>query len=482
MRVGVEVTTGLRTGPSNPGPPSGIFQIAGVTERGPVEQTVQVKSLGEYTNLFGDRTPYSSNTFDTARLFFEEGGADLLVSRAVGPAATKGFLNLEDSVAVPTIKVEAKHPGGYSAGLTVAVENVADLVTITISEGGEVLARFRDLATVADIVAAAAGNRHVNVTDLGSATAAPGNLPATLAATALSAGEDDRGNITATEIVSALETGGDQIAGGAVAAPGYSSDIIGGALIGYASGAGAIALLAPHADATKAEAIQAGDELASAGAGAYAGLFWPHLSIPDGSGSRVISPEGYIAAVRARAFREIGFWTAPAGDRATMQWANGTVTAVTPEVNNELGAAYVNGIVTVAGRTKLYNWTSLSTDRANFALLSARDTLNNLVRLVKTALEPFVFQTVDGRGHLLSQVESAAVSVVAPVAEAGGFFARMVGDEEIDPGYLVVVDSTNNGLDNLEENTVLVDISVRLSPVAALIKAEVVKVPLAAAL
>lgn len=482
MNVGVEVTTGLRTGPTNPGPPSGIFQIAGVTERGPVDAPALVKSIGAYTALFGDRTPYSSNMLDTARMFFEEGGSELLVSRAVGPAAAAGFLVLQDGSDVDTLRVEARHPGAYSADLTVAVTSQGDTVTVTVSEDGELVASFRNLSTVGDIVAAAASNRHVRILDLGSETAAPGNLPVALTGTALSAGLDDRGNVDNAQIVAALAAAGDKVAGGAVAAPGYPADTIGQALVDYATSVGAIALLAPHEGASKAEAIQTADGLANSGSGAYAGLFWPHLTIPDGTGTRVISPEGYIAAVRTRAFNETGFWATPAGERATTQWVNGTVTEVSPALNNELSAGLVNGIVTVNGRTRLYNWRSLSTDYLNFGLLSARDTLNNLVQQIKIVLEPYVFQTVDGRGHLFSQIEGAAVGVLAPIATAGGFYARLDGEDEIDPGYQVVVDSTNNELSSLEENTVLVDIAVRLSPVAALIKAEIVKVPLAAAM
>ena len=206
------------------------------------------------------------------------------------------------------------------------------------------------------------------------------------------------------------------------------------------------------------------------------------MTIPDGSGMRVVSSEGYVAAVRARAFADEGFWQVPAGDRAITRWATGTNKHVSLASNNKLSAGMVNGIVTSSGRTRLYNWSSLSQDRENLALLSARDVLNNLTVQLKTVLEPYVFETLDGRGQLLSKVEAAAIAVLDPIARAGGFYALVVGDEEIDPGYKVTVDSTNNTLQTGSENTVIVDTSVRLSPTAALIKAEIVKVALTGAL
>ena len=476
MNVGVEVTTGLRTGPTNAGPPSGIFQIAGITETGPVGQSVRVKSFGQYSTLFGGRTPYSSAMLDTARLFFEEGGADLIVSRAVGPGANAGSIVLQDSEGEDTLRVEAMYAGGYSAEYRVEVTANSGRVTLSVTKDGEQLAVFRDKDSINALITAAAGNRYVRLVDLGS-----GELPAASNG-ALTEGTDDRGNVTMTELVAAMETAGEDIAGGAVAAPGYPADVAGSALLDYATRANAIALLSPAEGASEAEAIQAADALAGSGSAAYAGLFYPHMVIPDASGTRVVSPEGYVAAVRARAFNQYGFWAAPAGERATTLWANGTVTVVDPAMNNRLSDALVNGIATVNGRTRLYNWVSLSTDRENFALLSARDTLNNLVVQIKRVLEPYVFNTVDGRGHLLSEIEGAAVGVLDPIATAGGFFARTNGDDVIDPGYRVVVDQTNNDVASLEQNQVLVDVAVRLSPVAALIKAEIVKVPLAAAL
>ena len=60
--------------------------------------------------------------------------------------------------------------------------------------------------------------------------------------------------------------------------------------------------------------------------------------------------------------------------------------------------------------------------------------------------------------------------------------AARFGDEEVDPGYKIVVDSTNNTLETGANNTVIVDMAVRLSPTAALIKVEIVKVALNGAL
>ncbi|WP_427017871.1 hypothetical protein ACQCSX_04450 [Pseudarthrobacter sp. P1] len=481
--IGVEVTTGLRSGPSNTGAPTGLLHIGGLTERGPATTSLSVASLAQYEARYGARTAYATTMYDTARLFFEEGGSQLVVSRAVGPAATKGFLVLKDSLAVDTAKLEAVNPGAYSTGLSVTVTSDAgDMFSVTVLDGSSPVAVFRNLESVAELVSASTANTSIKVTDLGSASAGPAANPVALTATALSAGTDDRAGVNAAAVITALATAEEAAAGGAVAAPGFSADIIGTALLAHAAGANKAALLATSATSTTDEALVEAAALNADVNGSYGALFYPHLIIPDGSGTRTISPEGYIGAVRARAFKETGFWQVPAGDRARTQWVIGTVTPVNVEKNNALSEGLVNGIVTTNGRVRLYNWTSLAADRDNLALLSARDVLNNLTVQVKAALEPYVFATLDGRGWLLSHVESAIESVLAPVATAGGFYPRTDDGEEIDPGYLVRVDTTNNTLDTGALNTVIADISVRLSPTAALIKVEIVKVALAAAL
>lgn len=481
--IGVEVTTGLRSGPTNAGAPAGVFHIVGLTERGPADRAVKVVSLAQYESMFGGRTAYASNMYDTARMFFEEGGAELIVSRAVGKNAKPGSVALQDSAGVPTISVEARYVGGYGSNISASVEaSGADAFTLTIAEGNEVVWTFRNMRSVSQLVSTAVGNPYVRIRDLGSQTEAPGNVPVAVSPTTLTGGDDDRTGVSTQEIIAALELAEEGAAGGAVAAPGYEADIIGEALLDHAAKYNKVALLAPYAEATKADAISTAAALQASPNGSYGALFYPHLIIPDGSGTRQISPEGYVAAARARAFTEVGFWQVPAGDRARTRWVVGTVQPVNVALNNELSAGLVNGIVTTSGRVRLYNWTSLASDRDNLALLTARDVLNNLTVQVEGVLEPLVFSTIDSRGHLLSSVESAVTSVLSPIANAGGFYGRVVDGEEVDPGYSIRVDSTNNTLETGAENTVVVSIAVRLSPTAALVKVEIVKVALGAAL
>ncbi|MGL3805846.1 hypothetical protein ACSYDW_07075 [Paeniglutamicibacter sp. R2-26] len=474
--IGVEVSTSIRSGPTQAAPISGRFHIPAITETGPADKPVMIRSMAEFQATFGVRTPYASNAYDTARLFFEEGGAELIVSRVVGPAAAADFVVLKDTSAADTLRVEAIYPGSLASPLSVVV-TAAGGATVTLSQGGQVVGVFTG-ATPADIAASAARNRFVRILDLGSQTAAPGNRPIAVASTPLTGGKDDRENVGATQIIAALDAAGEIGEGGAVAAPGYPASIIGEQLIAHAEKFGKEALLAEDPTATEAEVLAAAEALVSP-EGAYGGVFYPHMDIPDGTGVRTISPEGYLAAVRARAHALVGYWRKPIGDIAITRWAIGTNKPVNKEINDRLSAGQVNGIITANGKTRLYNWVSLATDRPNLGSLRDRGILNNLAREIKQELEPFVGQDIDGRGRMTGQIESEVIGIVSRLADADALHARVdESGEEVDPGYKVIVDQTINATANLADNTLNVQVLVRLSPTADLILVEIIKVPL----
>ncbi len=482
--IGVQTSTSTRSGPSNVGTVQGRLHIAGLTERGPIDRPVVVQSLGDYVTQLGARTSYSNAMYDTARTFFEEGGSELVVSRVVGPAATVGVLTLMDGAGtpVPTLAIESRDPGSFASTFSADVTTTGATYTLNVYRAGERIARYVGLTSPAAAVQAAASDPYISIRDLGSATVAPGNNPKTVAVTAMSGGSDDRASVTVTNVIAALDAADETAIGGAVAAPGYGADVIGALLLDHALRTKKIAILAGDIDSTPTELTTLAATLQAGPAGQYGGLFYPHLVIPDGSGSRTVSPEGYVAAARARAFTLEGFWQVPAGDRARARWVMGTVSPVSQDLNNTLNDGFVNGIVTTNGRVRLYNWTSLASDRENFQLLSSRDVLNNLSIIVANTLEPYVWSTMDGKGYLLGFIRAAVTGVLEPIAGQGGFFARYNADDElVDNGYSVIVDRSNNPVQSLADNTVMVSVSVRLSPTAALIQAEIIKVALTAA-
>lgn len=483
---GVNVTTETLAGPaSQSAVPHATYFVAGLTDRGPVGEPVAIRSVAELVTKFGARVAYGA-LYDDLATYFAEGGSLAYVSRVVGGAATKGAITLLDRAgsAVATLKVEAVSPGAWSTGLKVAVQAGTNAGTyrLVVTWGDVQVERFDNLATPAAAVTAAASSEWVRITNLASATAAPNNQPAILAATALSAGSDDRASVDADDVATAVAAFADYLGDGVVAAPGFPGEVYGPALIAHAKATRRLALLAGPADETVAEAIDAAESLIS-GDGEFAGYFWPRIVIPDANTTRAISPEGYVAGVRARTLKTEGPWRVPAGEAAIARWVVGTVVPVSKTDGDLLDEAQVSAIrPNIAGTTRLYGWRSLSDELQVFPLLNARDVLNYLTVACEAALEPFVFRTIDSDGLLLGQVESTLVGVLDPVRAAGGLYPRKVGGEQVDPGYSVDVGAAVNTEQTLAANEIHAIVKVRIAPTAQVIELTISKVAHTAAL
>lgn len=481
---GVSVRTATRSGPVNAAAPaSGRYFVGGITERGRAGVAVRIRSLAEYLVEFGGRVPYGS-VYDDLRVYFEEGGSEAYVSRVVGPAAAVGTLTLKDRAGTPanTLRIDAVAPGSWSSDVTVEVAagTNAGTYAIRVRQAGQLVETFDNLTSPADAVGATRGSRLIRATDLGSVTAAPGNFPAVLAATALSAGTDDRASITAAHVTAALNVFGLDLGAGAVALPGYAATLVGRALIDHAKATRRIALLATAQGATPDQAIAASTGLIGPDA-EYAGLFYPWLTVPvAGSSTKLLSPEGYVAAMRARAHRDVGPWRAPAGDIAVATFVTGVERELTRAEGDRLDEAHVSAIRTISGTTRLYGWRSLSSDVNNYALLIGRDVLNTVAYAAEEALEQYVFQTIDGQGRLIASVQAELIGLLDPIRDAGGLYERIVDGERLDPGYSVDVGPTVNTLAVLNSNTIAAVVAMRVSPVGTLIDLTIVKAGLTA--
>lgn len=481
---GVSVRTATRSGPVNPTvPPTGRYFVVGQFDRGVPGVAVRIRSLAELEVQFGGRVTYGS-AYDDLRMFFEEGGTEAYVTRVVGPAATKGTLTLTDKAGspLPTVRIDAISAGAWSTGVTVtsSAGTIAGTYKLVVAGPLGIVETYDNLVTPADAVNALNASAFVRAADLGSATVAPNNQPKVQAATALSAGTDDRASITATLMGNGLAAFGSALGTGSVAIPGYSSTLVGAALMAHAKTFRRLAILAAAVGADDAAYTAAATALLAAD-GEFGGLFGPWVRVPLGGGaSKLVSPEGYVAAARARAHRDVGPWRAPAGELSKAEFVLGVERELTQAQGNALNASAVSAIRTIAGSTRLYGWRSLSTDVDNYLLLTGRDVLNVLAYAAEAALERYVFRTIDSKGQLLASVAGELVGVVEPMRAAGGLYELIVDGQQVDPGYSVDVGATVNTAAVLNANKVAAVLAVRVSPVGELIDLTIVKAGLTA--
>jgi hypothetical protein len=473
--AGVITSTATRTGSAaSAAPRSAQYLVVGMTERGPTDPT-PVTSLAQFVDLFGDRVTYGFLT-DDLTTYFRERGARAIVKRVVGAAATVGTLTLKDSGAANSVRLDATSPGAWSSSITVEViaGAVAGTVTISLYRGGAILNRYSNLVDVPAIVAALATNTLVRAVALGA------NDPAPLAATALSAGSDDRATVDTARLLGSEGLGKltKDLGVGAVAIPGYAADLVGAALIQHGRDTRRKPLLTVAPDATQASARQAAQGLLSS-TGENAHVLWPYLQVTGPAGVPLaIAATGYVAAARARAHAEVGPWRVPAGEISTADYVLGPVGGVISEEDAKaLDEAQVTVIRSVGGRTQLQGYRSLSTNQATYRLGNTADATNAALEDMEALLFGELWANVDAGGAYFQTVRAALIGYLDPIRAAGGLYALVDADGNAkDPGYQVLMDSSLNTVATLARNEVYAEVGLRWSPVAEFIYLKVTTV------
>lgn len=483
--LGVQVNTSARTGPSTPlRESSGQFFVVGIFERGVTDEAMILRSKSDLYALCGERTAYST-AYDQLVSFFDEGGRQARVARVVGEGATVGTASLMDGDGSATLTVNAASPGVWSSNVGIKVVRTSDTdFRIEVYYSGILIDSQSGMTSPADAVQRFKANPYVRLVNAGSTVAAPANNPVELSSPVLlSAGDDMRSAIVADNYVAALKRFSYEMGDGAVSIPGQTTGIAQSKVIEHCKENNRIAILAAPRDESKAELISRAASITQNAE--YAGLFAPWVLQSDGAfGTRAISPEGYVAAARAKSHGVTGPWRSPAGSQSTAQTLAGVDKSFSGAEANDLYEARVSPIrkPSSSAGVRLFGWRSLSKDAA-YKHLKTRDLLNYLAVNAERVLEDFLFQNIDSSGHLASKVATALVGLVEPIAQAGGFYALIDGEgNEIDPGYLVDVSDAINSLASLANDELRARIAVRDTPQATMISVDIVKVGVTEAL
>lgn len=493
---GVSVTTNIRQGASGEDiVPSSTFFVAGTAPRGPADEAVMILSTADFEKVYG-KYDAATTLHAAVRTFFAEGGTRCYVARAVdgGDEATVTLVNGSDNfVVVTSVGVGTSYE---DIDIVVADGYGADTVRISVVDDGTVVWRSGDLATCAAIVSALNANVGYLVTatlggDAGDGTGVgDANLPSFLTFT-LGGTAADSDAVDADAIADAIDDlFGADFGPGAVAAPGVPYDaqpdddedvvIFGERLLAHCAANRRIALLAPE-NTTDADDLKGdvpdwyGKENAE-----YGAIYFPWVQIPDGLGGTIeVSPEAYVAGARARAHTHTGPWKPGAGEVASSQYVTGLYLppgqSWTRADADELDGYQVNTIRVVNGSIRVYGANTLSGDVTNWRFITYRDTVNAIVGLIEVALEPYVFAPIDSRGGVFGQIDASIRALLASFAAAGGLYARTVDDEEVDPGYTVLVDSVNNPASQIAEGRISAEVGLRVSPIGETINVTIYK-------
>lgn len=472
---GIVVNTSVRTGPSTVNQsPTATFFVVGQTERGPIDEAKLVTSIAEFETVYGNYVSYGS-IHQQVQTFFEEGGAQVYVSRVVGASATAGELDLLDSNSDVAITLTAAGPGDWSGNLEATVQSIGTGFQIKLYLSDELVYTTGECATAAAAVAkitnSAVAKKYVTAED-------GGNLaPVNIARTALSAGDDDRAAIVTSSYVDALELFDADLGPGAVAIPGQNGATIWNAMIEHAYTFNRMALCAfPETYSTEQASEDAASQSAEAHA-EYAGFFYPWVKMVNENGTNLtISPEGYVAAKRSIAHNTIGPWQPYAGKVSESTFITGINQTIDKATGDELDEDRVNALRIIAGRVRVYGARSASSDDDNFRFLTAREMLNFIVHRAQVVLEDLVFSPIDGRSSLFSKVEARLIFMLEPIRVAGGLYEAFDSTgKRIDYGYSVQVNDAINPLSQLAGGLVKAKVGIRVSSVGDQIQVDVTK-------
>lgn len=493
---GVSISTAVRTGPVSTGvAPASTFFLVGETERGTDGAAIKVASLADYATAFGG---YEANkhTYQQVRTFFEEGGAEAYIARATAAAGVKATLALQaEPSSAAGVTLTAVGKGVWGNDIYAVATNNSTTFAVEIYYGGTAITNqifagsgYVSLSEFIDVV------NHSNVlknyvTASLTASASPTALLKTAASAHPVNGAD--GSIVAGDFVAALDKFGEELGAGAVAIPGLADGTtdatdVWGPILEHCVANNRIGLCSFGADvsasgaASSSTAYNAADSLDHE----YLAFFYPWVNIPSGSGTTLtVPPEAYVAAVRSKMQNATGTWRPYAGIDSESQFVTGVIEGINRTTGDMLDDSYVNAIRIINNTVRIYGARSHSTNTTQWRFITQRETINYVVDRAYAAVEPMVFETINGRKTVFANVRSALISVLEPIRLGGGLYEGFdINGKQIDFGYTVKVDDSINPLSQLETGRIKAQVGVRVSTVGDKIDVTITKSNLTATL
>ena len=490
---GVVVNTGVRVGGTGVEvAPSSTFFVVGTAERGRTATPFVVRSMANFEAEFGE---YDANCtlHQHIETFFEEGGIRAVVQRLVGPSATKGTVSLLDTANDVCMTLTAANPGAWSSSITVAIVNAGSTFSLVVKVDGVTVVSSSSLSTTAAAIAL------INNTapHLVVATAGVSSLILDTQSETLTAGDDDIDNVlfTNANFVAALANFGDDLGTGAVAIPEKNGATIWAGLRDHAADSKRIAICSFAEAGSADEAIAGAANYAGTTSGAksiasHMAFYWPSVSAPDGNGAtRTLSPESYVAAIRAKnIIANSGPWKPAAGVSSSAKFIvglvnNGVATKVNKTVGNALDVGRVNAIRVIDGQIRIYGARSASADETNWRYITYRDTVNQIATDCESSLEKYVFSPIDSRKNLFGAISSSLTTILEVVKDNGGVYAMVdTLGTQVDRGYSIEVSDALNPITELAKGKIAARVGVRVAGVADLVTLTITKSTLTAAL
>jgi phage tail sheath protein FI len=417
----------------------------GAHHRGPTDAPVYVTSWGQFAASFGGFPTTGTATELPYALYnyFANGGRGAWVCRVLGTGSGVATVTLDDrnaGTAAATLTVTAKNAGAWGNNIRVSIvdrDATNGRFDLIVYSGGTtdtyIVERWTDLSMVDSdsryvesiINSASAGSAYIAVSDLDSATAAPLNMPAVQAGTALTGGLDGAAPTTA-EKTTAVEAGTsllDQIEGLAtVNFPGETTAGVINALINYASNRGDLFVVVdPVSTATPGDVVTYTAGLTPTSS--YAAVYYPWVITQDPNSTtpgatRLCPPGPLVAGKYAETDTSRGVFKAPAGLQTTLNGVVALGTKLTNANLDTLNEAHVNVLKQLPGAGVAVMGARTLKKTTSDKYVNVRRTLNYIKRSLVVNTEFAVFENNDS--NLWSQLTSQAERFLSSLHQAGG--------------------------------------------------------------
>lgn len=493
MIPGTTVNVTFPTTPNSPASSTGTFFAVGQAASGPVGVPVNITSLTQYVSIFGGRTANGATQtlYDAIDAFFQEGGQLAVVSRvfvAASIVSDTATLTLVDKAGSPlnTLKVSAIGPGVYGNAITVQVAagSVGNTFVLTI-RNGTVTEVSPNLFTPTDAVNWAANfSQTVVIANLGSATAAPNNNPAVVAATNLASGADNTSPAD-SDFVAALVPFRLDLGPGQVAAPGRTTATVWEGLINHASAYNRYALLDGENIATAASIIADAVTVQSSVSDSSPGIMLAAWDIYPGQATgtatppypRTIAPSGPTAGrIAASDGSGNNCDVAVAGNNGILGHAIGVSQVFNDSDRGLLEAAGVCVTRLYNGNVQLYGSTSLAvdpnwTDAGNVRLRM------QIISLSRNIGDTYVFADIDAGGHTASAFGGQLSSMLDTLYNQNALFGDTAAD-----AFSVNIGPSLNTPATAASRQLLAAIACRMSPTAEQVIISVTRYPVSQSL
>lgn len=433
--------------------------ITGIFPRGPLVSTL-VRGMTELEAMYGPRDGANPLAYDSAEVFFREGGTRLYISRVTGPAPVIASIIFSTS-----IKVEAKYPGVYGNNLTAEViaGDTGSERIVVLREAGNEVERTRS-GDKTSLISQSAGLEHMNITS-GGATA----IPVVGGPTALAGGTDDSVNATETQWTAALAKHGADLGPGQVSAPGRTTIAAHTALRDHADANNRIALLDAASTADKTALIAAADANRSAGADTsrFAAIFAPWAIVPG-----VV--QGTLRTVPYSAV-QAGMMARGGNPNIAIAGVNGrtrfvvdlTMPAWTDQDREDLNNEGVDVARRMYDGIRTYGYRSLADPNTyqQWVQLSAVRLFMEIKAKCAEVLERHMFAQMDGSGIEFGVLNSDLVAAVAPYWQPMNALYGATSSEafQVDTGTAV------NTPASVANGELRARVSLRVSPFAELV-------------